>query len=72
MVDTTPYNPDTPELTREVFFKCVLGSIDPYYDQFGNGLIEIPRPQSRSNYFQPGSSPMTPAFPHFPLMPLAN
>ncbi|EKM84256.1 hypothetical protein AGABI1DRAFT_88991 [Agaricus bisporus var. burnettii JB137-S8] len=40
MVDTTPYNPAVPELTREAFIKRVLGSIDPYYNQTGAQLVQ--------------------------------
>ncbi|KAF5352857.1 hypothetical protein D9756_006123 [Leucocoprinus leucothites] len=32
MVNATPYDPSSPEFTRDVFLKCVLGSIDPFYD----------------------------------------
>jgi hypothetical protein len=32
MVVTTPYDPETPEFTRDLFLKCVLGAIDPFYD----------------------------------------
>lgn len=75
MVDATPYNPNTPELTQEVFFKCVMGSIDPYYDN----LVEMPRPRSTAGPFQLMPSYQMPSYgtPMSPVRmgampPLAN
>ncbi|KAL9716624.1 hypothetical protein Ac2012v2_001074 [Leucoagaricus gongylophorus] len=48
MVNTTPYDPQNPEFTRDGFLKCVLGSIDPYYDSLRPHLPQkiAPRPSS--------------------------
>ncbi|KXN85735.1 hypothetical protein AN958_10918 [Leucoagaricus sp. SymC.cos] len=66
MVDTTPFDQhQSTEFTRDVFLKCVLGAIDPYYDnQFPH--LESPNPEIRI-YDTKSTSPehgfQHPAFP---------
>jgi hypothetical protein len=45
MVNATPFNPKDPEFTRDVFLKCVLGSIDPYYDDLLKQPVNSPAPK---------------------------
>ncbi|KAF9446270.1 hypothetical protein P691DRAFT_733578 [Macrolepiota fuliginosa MF-IS2] len=70
MVDATPFDPKDPEFTREVFLKCVLGSIDPYYDQVRQNSSFVYASSTTSMYAASNGSASPYATPMMPTHPI--